>query len=163
MTTVTHPETTIEVPTDLPHVIITREFDHPVEKVFRAFVEPNLYARWIGPRRLRTEIQRFDAVTGGAWRFSQAGDDGTTHEFYGSFHEVRPNERIVQTFCYLPWPDSVALETAVFEDLGDGRTRLVSTSQAPDLESRDGFVASGMEEGVREGYEKLDELLAALD
>ena len=160
--TVTHHDTEIEVPTDLPHVILRREFDAPVEKVFRAFVEPDLYAQWIGPRRLQTQMHHFDCVTGGSYRFSQAGEDGMAHEFYGSFHEVRPNERIVQTFCYVPYPDYVALETAVFEDLGGGRCRLVSTSQAPDMASRDVFVSSGMEDGVREGYEKLDELLATL-
>ena len=67
----------------------------------------------------------------------------------------------MQTFTYEGMPDGVALERLVFEDLGDGRTRLTSTSLVDSFESRDGFVASGMEVGVREGYERLDELLAA--
>ena len=83
-------------------------------------------------------------------------------KFYGAFHEVRTDERIVQTFTFEGFPDQVALETAVFEDLGDGRSRVTSVSLVDSFEARDGFVASGMETGVVEGYEKLDELLATL-
>ena len=160
--TVTHHDTEIEVPTDLPHVILRREFDAPVEKVFRAFVEPDLYAQWIGPRRLQTQMHHFDCVTGGSYRFSQAGEDGMAHEFYGSFHEVRPNERIVQTFTFEGFPDGVALETMTFTDLGGGRTKIVGTSTFESLEARDGAMASGMDVGVNEGYEQLDELMARL-
>ena len=87
--------------------------------------------------------------------------DGEEYGFHGCFHEVRPSELIVQTFTFEGVPDGVALERLVFEDLGDGRTRLTATSLVDSFEGRDAFVASGMEEGVREGYERLDELLAA--
>ena len=86
--------------------------------------------------------------------------DGDAFGFNGCFHEVRPAELIVQTFTFEGFPDGVALERLVFEDLGDGRTRLVGTSLVDSFEGRGGFLASGMEEGVREGYERLDELLA---
>lgn len=76
--------------------------------------------------------------------------------FHGCFHEVRPAERIVQTFTLEGMPDGVALEKLVLTDLGDGRTRLVATSLVDSFEDRDAFVASGMETGVREGYERLD-------
>jgi uncharacterized protein YndB with AHSA1/START domain len=86
--------------------------------------------------------------------------EGEEFGFHGSFHEVRPNELIVQTFTFEGVPDGVALEKMRFEDLGDGRTRIVATSLVDSFEDRDAFVASGMEGGVREGYERLDELLA---
>ena len=72
---------------------------------------------------------------------------------------MRPSELIVQTFTFEGMPDGVALERLIFEDLGDGRTRLTATSLVDSFEDRDAFVSSGMEEGVREGYQRLDELL----
>ena len=85
--------------------------------------------------------------------------DGNEFGFHGCFHEVRPSELIVQTFTFEGMPDGVALERLIFEDLGDGRTRLTATSLVDSFEDRDAFVSSGMEEGVREGYQRLDELL----
>jgi uncharacterized protein YndB with AHSA1/START domain len=87
------------------------------------------------------------------------GEDGELG-FHGSFHEVRPAELIVQTFTYEGEPDGVALERLVFEDPGDGRCRLTATSLVDSFEGRDAWLASGMETGVREGYERLDEVLA---
>jgi uncharacterized protein YndB with AHSA1/START domain len=153
-------ETTISADPTTPTILITREFDAPPEKVFRAHVEPDLVKRWLGPRGLSMEIDRFEAQTGGAYRYTHRDDDGE-YVFYGSFHEVRPNERIVQTFTFEGFPDAVSLETMTLVDLGNGRTRLENRSQFDSVESRDGMLSSGMEIGVREGYEQLDELLAA--
>jgi uncharacterized protein YndB with AHSA1/START domain len=86
--------------------------------------------------------------------------DGNEYAFRGCFHEVRPSELIVQTFTFEGIPDGVALERLMFEDIGNGRTRLTATSLVDSFEDRDAFVASGMQEGVREGYERLDEVLA---
>ena len=80
--------------------------------------------------------------------------------FFGSFHELRHAELIVQTFAFEGMPDGVALEKLRFEELADGRTRLTATSLVDSFEDRDAFVASGMETGVVEGYRKLDGLLA---
>jgi uncharacterized protein YndB with AHSA1/START domain len=157
----TRNETSIEVSTTVPTVTITREFDAPVALVFRAYTEPELFKQWIGPRDRRFELEEFDCRTGGAWRYSTSDEDFEA-KFFGAFHEVRADERIVQTFTYDGFPDQVALETAIFEDLGDGRCRVTSTSLVDSFKARDGFVASGMESGVVEGYEKLDELLATL-
>ena len=157
MTTTTH-ETEIVVDSDVPLVRITREFDAPPEKVFRAHLDPELFARWNGPEYLTTNISEWDFRTGGSYRYAMEAD-GDQHEFYGSFHEIRPNELIVQTFTYEGQPDEVALERLVLEDLGEGRTRLTATSLVDSFVARDAFVASGMEDGVREGYERLDELL----
>lgn len=158
--TVATNETTITVDSRVPMVRITREFDAPRDKVFRAHTDPELVKQWLGPRRLKMEIDRYDCHTGGSYRYVHSGDDGVEHWFHGSFHEVRANEVIVQTFTYEPFPDQVALERCEFEDLGNGRTRLTATSLVDSFEARDAFVASGMETGVREGYEQLDEILA---
>ena len=104
-------------------------------------------------------VERYDCRTGGSYRFVHVrGDD--EFWFHGSFHEVREGELIVQTFTFEGEPDSVALEKTVFEDLGDGRCRLVATSLVDSFEGRDAFVSGGMESGVVEGYERLDDLLA---
>jgi len=158
--TTTTNETTVEVDDRVPLVRITRDFDAPRADVFRAHVDPDLFVRWNGPCGLETRIERYDCRTGGAFRYVMVRD-GFEAGFHGSFHEVRADELIVQTFTYEGVPDGVALERLVFEDLGDGRTRLVATSLVDSFEARDAFVASGMESGVREGYEKLDELLAS--
>ena len=159
MTTRTH-ETEIIVDQDVPMVRITREFDAPPEKVFLAHTDPNLVSQWLGPRRLQLRIDHYDCLTGGSYRYVHSDGD---HEFgfHGSFHEVRPAELIVQTFTFEGVPDEVQLERIVFTDLGDGRTRLTATSLVDSFAARDAFVASGMETGVREGYERLDEVLAS--
>jgi uncharacterized protein YndB with AHSA1/START domain len=159
-TTGTH-ETEIAVPTDLPVVRIVREFDAPVAAVFRAHVDPELFARWNGPRNLTQRTEHWDVRTGGAYRYVHVDPDGAEYAFFGSVHEVRPDELVVQTFAYEGFPDAVSLDRLAFEDLPDGRCRLTATSLVDSFEGRDAFVASGMEVGVREGYEKLDEVLAA--
>ncbi len=152
-------EAEIHVDPDVPLVRITREFDFPVAKVFRAHADPTLFVRWMGPRGMEMEVDSFDFRTRGAYRYVSRDGDGE-YAFFGTFHEVRPDELIVQTFTFEGFPDGVALEKLAFEDLGDGRTRLVTTSLVDSFEGRDAFVASGMETGVQEGYQKLDELLA---
>ena len=160
MTTTSTYETRIELDEKVPLIRITREFDAPPEKVFRAHVDPDLLVRWLGPRGLEMRVEHFDCRTGGSYRYVHVDGDGTEYGFHGSFHEVRPAEVIVQTFTFDGAPDGVALERLVLEDLGGGRTRLTGTSLVDSFEARDAFVASGMEHGVREGYERLDELLA---
>ena len=159
MTTTSTHETHVTVLADIPAVRVTREFDAPVEKVFRAHTDPDLLVRWLGPRGVQMRVDHFDCRTGGAYRYVHTAD-GEDYGFRGCFHEVRPSELIVQTFTFEGAPDGVALEKLVLEDLGDGRTRLTSTSLVDSFEGRDAFLASGMEEGARQGYERLDELLA---
>ena len=158
MSTTTH-ETQIVVDDEIPGVRIIREFEAPPEKVFRAHTDAELVVRWLGPRDLEMTVDRWDCRTGGEYRYVHSRD-GEEYGFHGCFHEVRPNELIVQTFTFEGMPDGVALEKMTFEDLGDGRTRLVGLSLVDSFADRDAFVASGMEHGIREGYERLDELLA---
>jgi uncharacterized protein YndB with AHSA1/START domain len=161
MTTTQHHETTIESDPTVPLVRIVREFDAPPEKVFRAHTDPDLIAQWLGPRDLEMTVDHYDCRTGGSYRYvHKRGDE--EYGFHGSFHEVRPSELIVQTFTFEGVPDGVALEKLVLEDLGNGRTRLTATSLVDSFEGRDAFVASGMETGVVEGYERLDEVLTTL-
>ena len=158
MTTTRTNDTIIEVDSEVPLVRIIREFDAPVDKVFRAHTDPELIVQWLGPRDLTMHVDHYDCRTGGSYRYLHVrGED--EFGFHGSFHEVRPSELIVQTFCFEGFPDQVALERMTFEDLGDGRTRISGTSLVDSFADRDAFVASGMETGVREGYERLDELL----
>jgi uncharacterized protein YndB with AHSA1/START domain len=156
--TSTH-ETQIIADPDVPLLRIIREFDAPTDKVFRAHTDPELIVQWLGPRRHEMQIDHFDCRTGGSYRYLHVSD-GNEYGFNGCFHEVRPNELIVQTFTFEGFPDGVALEKLELHDLGDGRTRLVATSLVDSFEGRDAMIASGMEVGIREGYERLDELLA---
>jgi uncharacterized protein YndB with AHSA1/START domain len=157
MTTTTY-ETEIMADRSVPLIRITRDFDAPPVKVFRAHTDPELLVQWLGPRDLEMTIDHFDCRTGGSYRYlHRRGAD--EFGFHGSFHEVRPSEVIVQTFTFEGAPDGVALERAEFEELEGGGTRLTVTSLVASFEERDAILASGMERGVREGYEQLDELL----
>jgi uncharacterized protein YndB with AHSA1/START domain len=152
-------DTLIEIDERVPLVRLERVFDADTATVFRAWSQADLVARWLGPRDREMIVERWDCVTGGAYRYvHRRGDDDQW--FHGSFHDVRPGELIVQTFTWEGMPDHVALERVTFTDLGDGRTRTSSTSLVDSFESRDAFVATGMESGVRDSFAKLDELLA---
>jgi uncharacterized protein YndB with AHSA1/START domain len=151
-------QATIEADPTLPMIRTTRDFTATPEQLFRAHTDPELFAQWVGPNSLTTRIDHWDARAGGSWRFVSTRE-GVEYGFHGCFHEVR-QDRIVQTFTFEGDPDGVALETLVFEDLGDGRTRLLAQSLVDSFEGRDAWLRSGMETGVDEGYAKLDALLA---
>ncbi|MFT4188816.1 MAG: SRPBCC family protein [Aeromicrobium sp.] len=155
--TTTRPEAVIEAHPTLPIITITREFDATPAQLLRAHTDPEVFARWVGPKDLTTRIDRWDASRGGHFRFVQSRGD-EEYAFYGSFHDITEN-RIVQTFTWEGQPDGVSLETLTFEDLGDGRTRLRAQSLVESIESRDAWLRSGMETGVNDGYAKIDGLL----
>ena len=154
----THQEATIEAVPDLPVVRITRDFAATPAQLIRAHTDRDLFVRWIGPNDMETRIDRWDATTGGSYRYATVRD-GEEFWFYGSFHYVG-DDRLVQTFTWEGMAEGVSLETMTFEDLGGGRTRLVGTSVVETIEARDGMLASGMEVGINDGYAKLDALLA---
>jgi uncharacterized protein YndB with AHSA1/START domain len=157
-TNTSHPEATIEAVPDQPIVKITREFDATPAQLVRAHTDKDLFARWIGPNGMGIEIERWDAKTGGSYRYCNTRGD-EAYWFYGSFHYIG-EDRLVQTFTWEGMPEGVSLDTMRFEDAGNGRTRLVATSVLDSIESRDGMLASGMEVGINDGYAKLDDLLA---
>ncbi|MEA2234541.1 MAG: hypothetical protein QOD83_4357 [Solirubrobacteraceae bacterium] len=150
----------ITTPTDR-EIRIERVFDAPRDRVFAAFTDPELIPQWWGPRDTTTVVDQMDVRTGGSWRFVMQDSDGSQNGFRGTYREVTPPERIVQTFEWEGMPGHVSVETATFEDLGD-RTKLTTTSIFHTPEERDGMLSSGMERGLNETYARFDELLATL-
>ncbi len=150
------------VTTPAPREIrIERVFAAPRERVWRAFTDPEQVARWWG-RGNKLDIERFEVERGGHWRFVEHGPEGVSG-FEGRFREVTPQERLVQTFEWDGMPGYVAINTATFEDLGDGRTKIVTTSLFHTTEERDGMLSSGMEGGLNASYAALDKLLIELN
>jgi uncharacterized protein YndB with AHSA1/START domain len=155
------PSGSLYVTTPTPREIrMERVFDAPRDLVWRAHTEPELLAQWWG-RGNRLDIERFEPVRGGHWRFVEHGPEGDSG-FEGRFREVTPQERMVQTFEWDGMPGYPIANTATFEDLGDGRTRIVTTSLFYAREERDGMIESGMEGGLSQSYAALDRLLVEL-
>jgi uncharacterized protein YndB with AHSA1/START domain len=151
---------TVTTPTDR-EVRIERIFDAPVERVWQAFTDPTLVAQWWG-RGNKLVIERMEVERGGHWRFVEHTSDGMDG-FEGRYREVTPPERLVQTFEWDGMPGYVVVDSNVFEDLGDGRTKVVTTSLFHTTEERDGMLESGMEQGLNQSYAALDKLLATLE
>ena len=142
-------------------IIMTREFDAPRELVFKAYTDPKLYVQWLGPRKYKMILEKFEPRDGGSWRFIHKDKDGNEFGFHGVHHEIAPPERIIQTFEFegLPEKGHVTLETARFEALPGNRTRVTSQSVFQSVTDRDGMLQSGMEEGLNDSYNRLDEVL----
>jgi len=153
---------TITAPEGVPFIDISREFDAPVAAVFRAHAEPDLIKQWMGPNGYEMDIDHFDFTSGGGYRYIHRNPAGEEYAFNGVFHVVRDNDFAIQTFEFEGFPDVVSIESLTFEDLGGGRTRLRAHAVYPSLEARDGMIASNMEVGVTEGYERLDKVAASL-
>ena len=155
------PTGSLHVTTPAPREIrIERVFDAPRDLVWRAHTEPDLLAQWWG-RGNKLDIERFEPERGGHWRFVEHAPSGA-QGFEGRFREVTPQERLVQTFEWDGMPGYVIVNTATFEDLGDGRTRVVVTSLFHTTEERDGMLNSGMEGGLSQSYVALDRVLVEL-
>lgn len=150
--------TTITAQPGTPFIEVVRDFDAPPSLVFRASVDPELLVRWLGPREISMELLEFRPETGGTYRYVHRHDDGGEQRFRGVFHTVVPPRLIIQTFEWEGAPDEVSLGSSVFEDLG-GRTRMRQQSTFPSVEARDGAVANGMERGIRDSMDRLDELI----
>jgi uncharacterized protein YndB with AHSA1/START domain len=158
MTRTTYNTLELVVDETLPLFRATREFDFAAADVFRAHVDPALLVQWLGPRRLSMRLDEWDCRTGGCYRSVHLDEDGSEYGFYGSFHEVIPEQRIVQTFTYAGEPQTVALEVMEFVDLAGGRSLVRQLFLVDSIEARDGFLASGMESGATESYERIDDL-----
>jgi uncharacterized protein YndB with AHSA1/START domain len=142
-------------------VIITRVFDAPRDLVFRAYTDRNLMPQWWGPRRFTTTIGKMDVKPGGLWRCVQRDAAGNEYAFHGVYHEVRSPERIVDTFEFEGMPGHVSLETCTLEEI-NGKTKMTGRSVYQTIEDRDNMLRSGMEEGVFESMDRLEELLTKL-
>lgn len=139
-------------------VILTREFNAPRELVFKAFTDPKLVAQWWGNDSTTTIIDKMEAKHGGLWRFVSRDSEGTEYIFRGVFHEIKPSERIVQTFEYEGMPGHIILETISFEEL-DGKTLIIDSSVFQSVADRDGMIEAGMADGAEESFVRLDTLL----
>ena len=141
-------------------LFIIREFDAPRELLFRAYTEAELYEKWVGPKEMNMRVEKMDAVDGGSFRFVHERG-GHEYTFFGVYHDVTKPERIIGTFEFdgLPERGHVIMGTTKFEELPNGRSRLVHQSVFQSVQDRDGMIASGMERGVSDGYQKLDTLL----
>ncbi len=156
-------KTTVTAEAGKQELFVIREFDAPRELVFRAHTEAALYEKWVGPDDLAMTVEKMEAHAGGSYRFLHTRG-GHVYAFHGVYHEVLAPERIIGTFEFdgLPEAGHVIMGTTKFEDLGGGRCRLVHQSVFQSVQDRDGMVQSGMERGVVDGYNKLDELLSGL-
>ncbi len=144
-------------------LFITREFDAPRELVYRAFTDPELFVQWLGPRGYEMRLETFEPRSGGSYRYLHKDKAGNAYGFHGVFHEISP-ERMIQTFEYegLPEPGHVSLDSMALEILPGERTKITVHSVFQSVSDRDGMIQAGMERGVNEGYERLDELLGKL-
>jgi uncharacterized protein YndB with AHSA1/START domain len=153
------PELQITVVPNQPLVLMTREFDAPLELVVRAHLEPELVAQWWGPRGVDIVLERWEVRDGGRWRVIHRDADGE-FAFYGVFHGMPSADGIVQTFQYDGAPP--LLQSLTFEER-EGRTIVRTTVAYLSVEARDAMVEAGMASGTEQGYDKLDELLGRLN
>jgi uncharacterized protein YndB with AHSA1/START domain len=144
-------------------VIITREFDAPRELVYRAHVDPDLYVQWLGPHGYEMILDTFEPHSGGRYRYIHKDQNGNEYGFHGVFHEIS-EERMIQTFEFegMPEPGHVTLDTMRIESLPGDRTRITIQSVFQSVTDRDGMVQAGMERGITEGYERLDQIFETI-
>ena len=142
-------------------IVITREFDAPRERVFRAHTDAALVARWWGPAHMHVNVEALDARSGGLWRYVHRSDDGAEYVHFGVFHEATAPERLIYTYELAGMGGGPGIVTLTLEDRG-GRTLVTETSLYPSVEIRDAVIQSGMEGGAAESYDRMEELLKTL-
>jgi uncharacterized protein YndB with AHSA1/START domain len=145
-------------PAGKPEVFVTCLIHGPRERVFHAFTDPHLLPDWWGPSRLTTTVELQELRFGGRWRYVQRDAEGNAFVFHGVYHEVVPNERLVDTFEYEGTPGHVQLEFITFSDEGD-QTRIDEHVLYESAADRDEMVAEGMESGLTEGIQRLELLV----
>ena len=164
MATTSSQTATVTLPAD-DQILITREFDAPRHLVFEAWTTPELVKRWWNAKRGEMTVCEIDLRVGGAWRYAMVTPDGTEVAFHGEYREIVPNERIVSTEVYegapAGTPEEGTLNTATFAEQ-DGRTTLTVLVQAPSKTVRDAIVDSGMEAGMQDAMDLLEEVAVSL-
>jgi uncharacterized protein YndB with AHSA1/START domain len=160
--------TTMELDGDR-EIVIRRTFNGPARIVFDAWTRPELVRRWWAPKSRRVSMASCDADVrvGGTYRYVLRLDSGKEFAFSGTYREVTPHSRLVYTEIFEPTaagtnPDDEGVVVTVTFDERDGKTHMVSRSMCPSKDVRDTIIASGMEHGMRETMDLLDELVAAL-
>lgn len=156
----------VTLPTN-EQILITREFDAPRHLVYKAYTTPELVKRWWNAKRGEVTIAEIDLRVGGEWRYVMIADDGSEVGFHGEYQEIVPNERLVSTEVYEGLPEGVSEEegttvnTATFAEAG-GRTTLTILVQAANQISRDAIIESGMEAGLQDALDLLEEVAVSL-
>ncbi len=156
----------VTLPTD-EQILITREFDAPRHLVFEAWTTPELVRRWWHAQRGEMTVAEIDLRVGGQWRYAMVTEDGFEVAFHGEYLEIVPNERIVSTETYEGVPEGVSeadattVNTATFAE-ADGRTTVTILVQAPSKATRDAIVESGMEAGLQDALDLLEEVAVSL-
>jgi uncharacterized protein YndB with AHSA1/START domain len=156
---------TVTLPTD-EQILITRKFDAPKHLVYKAWTTPELVKRWWNAKRGEVTVAEIDLRVGGTWRYVMVTDDGFEVAFHGEYREIVTNERVVSTEVYegMPQgegPEQGTLNTATFTE-ADGRTTLTVLVQAPSKEIRDAIIDSGMEAGMQDAMDLLEEVAVSL-
>jgi uncharacterized protein YndB with AHSA1/START domain len=166
MTATSSRKATLTLPTD-EQILITREFDAPRELVYEAWTNPELVKRWWHANRGTTELIESDLRVGGRWRYVMVADDGMQVAFHGEYRELVPNERVVTTEVYEGLPEGVSEEegstvnTVTFAE-ADGRTTVTLLIRAANKTSRDAIIASGMESGLQDALDLLEQVAQSL-
>jgi len=150
----------VTLPTD-EQILITREFDAPKHLVYKAWTTPELVKRWWSGKRGEVTLVEIDLRVGGAWRFVMVADGGFEVGFHGEYRELVPHERIVSTEVYEGYPEEEALNTLTLTE-EDGRTTMTVLVQHSSKEHRDGHINSGMEGGMQEAMDLLEEVAVSL-
>jgi uncharacterized protein YndB with AHSA1/START domain len=151
---------TVTLPND-EQILIRREFDAPRHLVYRAWTTPELVKRWWSGNRGETTIAEIDLRVGGSWRCVMVTEGGFEVAFHGEYREIVPDERIVSTEVYEGMPEGEALNTVTFDE-ADGRTTLTVLVEHASREARDAHVNSGMEVGLQEGMDLLEQIAISL-
>ena len=150
---------------DRQQILITREFDAPKELVYKAFTMPELVRRWWHAKRGEMKLCEIDLRVGGKWRYVMVAEGDFEVGFHGEYREIVPNERIVSTEIYEGMPEGMpeeeAVNTATFTE-EDGRTTLTILVQHSTKEFRDGHIESGMEDGLQDALDLLEEVAISL-
>jgi uncharacterized protein YndB with AHSA1/START domain len=151
---------TVTLPTD-EQILITREFDAPKHLVYEAWTTPEHVKRWWHAKRGEVTIAEIDLRVGGKWRYAMVTEDGFEVAFHGEFREIVPNERIVSTEVYEGMPDAEAVNTLTLAEV-DGRTTLTILVQHTSKEHRDAHIESGMEAGMQDALDLLEQVAVSL-
>ena len=151
----------VTLPTDT-QILITREFDAPRDLVYKAWTTPELIKRWWAGKRGEVTSVEVDLRVGGSWRYVMvASEGGFEVGFHGEYREIVPNERLVSTEVFEGFPDSEALDTLTLTET-DGRTTLTVLVEHETKEHRDGHINSGMEGGMQESMDALEQVAISL-
>ena len=151
---------TVTLPAD-DQILITREFDAPRHLVYKAYTTPELVKRWWSAKRGEVTLAEIDLRVGGAWRYVMIADGGVEVAFHGEFREIVPNERLVSTEVYEGMAGAEAVDTLTLSE-SEGRTTMSILVQLASKEHRDAYIESGMEDGLQDAFDLLEQVAVSL-